>query len=139
MYRLHYGMDRPEFESRQRKNIFLSFNMSRMSPGLTQSAMQWVWWYTPGGRVDRGRELTTHLHPVTILGMSGAIPLIPQYVYMERGGTEVLFTQVFVPLPKYLCLVRFYVLCYPNAAHLILYIPRTRSQCFGTIYWTTGP
>jgi hypothetical protein len=49
-------MDRPVFESRQRKEIFLFFNVSRMSPGLTQ---QWVWGYTPGGRVDRERELTT--------------------------------------------------------------------------------
>jgi hypothetical protein len=47
-------MERPKFESRHRKNIFLFFKMSTMSPGLSQPAMQWVWGYNPGGRVDRG-------------------------------------------------------------------------------------
>jgi hypothetical protein len=132
-------MDRPDFEFRQRKEFFLFFNMSRTSPRLTQFAMQWVWGYTPGGRVHRGGELTTHLYLVTRLRMNGAILLGPRYVFTEWEGTDVLFTKIFVPLPKYFCLVRFYVPYHPNAGHLILYISRTRSQCFGTIYWTTGP
>jgi len=46
-------MERPKLESRHRNYIFLFFNMSRMSPGLTQPTIQWVWGYNPGGRVDR--------------------------------------------------------------------------------------
>jgi hypothetical protein len=46
-------MERPQFESRHRKDIFLFFKMSRMTRGLTQTAMQWVWGYNSAGGVDR--------------------------------------------------------------------------------------
>jgi hypothetical protein len=87
--------------------------------GGTTRAVEWT----------EGWELTTHLHLMTRLRITGVIPLLPQCVFMVWVGTDVLFTQQeFVHLRKYFCIVLVYLPCFPNDGHLILYILRTRSD-----------
>jgi hypothetical protein len=61
---------RPWFDSRQGLWWDFSFSLSPRPYRL---------WGPPSGR---GVKLTTHLHPVSRLRMSGAIPPLPQYFFM---------------------------------------------------------
>jgi hypothetical protein len=48
------------------------------------------------GVKQRGLKLTTHLHPVPMLRMSGAIPLLPLYAIMVLIGKYSLFIKVII-------------------------------------------
>jgi hypothetical protein len=58
----------------------------RFHPGKEQLIMFWSYLLGTGssywGLSGRGVNLTTHLHLVTRLRMSGAVPSLPQYVFM---------------------------------------------------------
>jgi hypothetical protein len=55
---------------------------SRLSPGSTDPHVLWVWGSYFFGVNICGMKLTTRLHLMTGLRMRGAIPLLPQYVFM---------------------------------------------------------
>jgi hypothetical protein len=63
----------------------------RITAGTRDSSLlqnvQFVPRFLPGGRSDRGVNLTTRLHLVPKLRMSGAIPLFP-YIYSWRGQMQ---------------------------------------------------
>jgi hypothetical protein len=83
--RLGCGLDGPLFDSRckQDNRIFSSSDFPDWFWGLTRSTIQWVSGVlTRGRKVAGGFNLTTHLHVVPTLGMSGVTPLFPLYAFM---------------------------------------------------------
>jgi hypothetical protein len=51
--------------------------------GPFQPHIQWVPGVLPGGKAAESLKLTTHLHVVPRLRVSGAVGLLPLYVFME--------------------------------------------------------
>jgi hypothetical protein len=79
---LDYGLDDRGFESRQGLRIFLLTIASRPALGPTQLPIQWVPGTLPRGQSGRGVMMTTHLHLVQRSRMRGAIPPLPQNVFI---------------------------------------------------------
>jgi len=65
------------FNSQHRQEILLFSTMSRMALDPTQPTIQWILGYFPQGYSRWAVQLTTHLHPVLRLRMSGAKPHSP--------------------------------------------------------------
>jgi hypothetical protein len=70
------------FDYRWGLRIFLFTTTFRVPLGPTQSPIQWVPEALSLGVNRRGVELTTHLHLVPRSRIRGAIPPLPQYVFM---------------------------------------------------------
>jgi hypothetical protein len=71
------------FDSRRELGIFLFTTVSRTALGSTKPPIQWVRGFFPRGQSDQGVKLTTHIHLVLEWRMRGAIPPLPQYIFME--------------------------------------------------------
>jgi len=63
----------------QHRQKFLFSKMSRLALGSTQPLIQWAPAVPSPGCSGQGVKLTTHLHPVPRLRMSGAIHLLHLY------------------------------------------------------------
>jgi hypothetical protein len=82
---LGYGLDDNGWIPVTDSEGILFATVSRPTLGPTQSPIQWV----PGalslgggGLSDWGMKLTTHLHLMPKLRIGGAIPPLPEYVFM---------------------------------------------------------
>jgi hypothetical protein len=64
--------------------------MSRPALGPFQPPIQWVPGFLPGSKWP-DHDLTTHLHLVPGLKMSGAMPLLPLYASMAWTGETLLY------------------------------------------------
>jgi len=81
------GMDNQGFEFWRQKETFHLFQKSRPTLGPTQSPTQWVPGSFPQGWRGQVVTLTTHLHLILGLKMSGAILLLPHYAFMVWKGS----------------------------------------------------
>ena len=78
------------FEFRQRQNIFLLQNPGTEGGAHTASCLVGTGVFSP--EVNRSSlKLTTHLHILSRLGMSGALPLLPLYTSMARKSTTLCY------------------------------------------------
>ena len=88
---LGYGMDDPGFESRQQNRFFFSPKYPEQLWYPFNLPFNWYHNFFPGDTVARAGHnadyLTTDLHLVLRLRMSGVIPLQPQYAFMSCKGT----------------------------------------------------
>jgi hypothetical protein len=75
---------RPGFDSPQGQwcDYFLFTTASRPAVGRTQPSIQWDRTVFPSGWRGRSVKLSTHLDLMPRLRMRGAIPPLPQYVFM---------------------------------------------------------
>jgi hypothetical protein len=79
--------------------IFFSLLQNRLPLAPTQSPIQWVPWGLPSSYSGHCVKLTTHLHLVPGLRMSGAIPLLHPYACKAQAGTILpflLFTSLYI-------------------------------------------
>jgi hypothetical protein len=86
------------FDSRQGLGI-LSITESRTALRPIQPPIQWVpGALSLGGKSDRGVKLTTHLYLVPRSIMCGAVPPLPQYVFMAWCSVKKVQRQLFLYL-----------------------------------------
>lgn len=78
---------------------FFSLLQNRLPLAPTQSPIQWVPWGLPWSYSGHCVELTTHLHLVPGLRMSGVIPLLHPYACKAQAETILpflLFTSLYI-------------------------------------------
>jgi len=62
--------------------FFCTPKKSRLALGITQTPVQWYRPCLPEGKSGRGAKLTAHLHLMSRLVMSGAVPPLLLYAFM---------------------------------------------------------
>ena len=80
-------LDGPGFVSQYTQENIVFSKTSILLQESTHPPIQAISKIFPGGRSGRGVMLTTHLHLESMLGVSGAIPVLFQYISLASGAT----------------------------------------------------
>jgi hypothetical protein len=92
--RLGHGLHQPVFETRQGQEISILQNTSDRLWGQLLFNRHG---FLSGEQKNRGVKLTTHLHLVPSLRMSGAITFFSLYIFVAWRGTELPFFKCISP------------------------------------------
>jgi len=91
-YSVIYGLDGTRFQSKQWQEIFLFYKTVNAGSETHRGSRSMGTAVLSRGYGGPDVKLTAHLHPVSKLRMSGALPLLPLYAFTAR-------TRLTLPLP----------------------------------------